>query len=371
MRRDATGYIRLNFDPEDRLAVVLIQQEGEDKGKVEQKFYSAVQAAGPRVQAYLRYKNAHGWDVYASANPLKPGARRRGKSDVLEARWLYLDADENGDAILERIDADAASERIPAPTAVVNTSPGRYQVLWRIEPTETSKAEAMLRGLAHLYGTDRAATDCNRVLRLPGFRSRKRGVPVRLLRYSQGPPSKLGEFSGNLALPEYARPSGEPDRRPGQPRACEADESYGGDWTKSGEDWAWTREQLRRGRKPTEVEAELAARHPAEARGGAPPGRGRGPGAAQPDFHVLPGVGCPAEPGGRRGGCGRGRIGTIRGARDLPDRLGPAGRRRVVVLGSELPRRLPRPPRGGVDPGQGLSGRRSRRSAVPVPDRRR
>ena len=262
MRRDAAAYIRWNFDPEDRLAVVLIQQEGDDKGKVEQKFYSAAQAAGPRLQAFLRYRNAHGWDIYASANPLKPGARRRGKSDVLEARWLYLDADENGNPILARVDADAAAGRIPEPTAVVNTSPGRYQVLWRIEPTDTSKAEAMLRGLAHHYGSDRAATDCNRVLRLPGFHSRKRGAPVRLLRYLQGPPSKLEDFPEDLALPENAEPSWEPNWQAAQSRRSEAAGSNGGDRTKSGEDWAWTREQLRLGRGPAEIEAELAARRP-------------------------------------------------------------------------------------------------------------
>ena len=62
----------------------------------------------------------------------------------------------------------------------------------------------MLRRLAHHYGTDRAATDCNRVLRLPGFRSRKRGAPVQLLRYSQGPPWRLEDFPQDLPLPEYA-----------------------------------------------------------------------------------------------------------------------------------------------------------------------
>ena len=260
MRRDASAYIRWNFNPEDRLAVVLIQQEGGEKGTVEQKFYSAAQAAGPRLQAFLRYRNAHGWDIYASANPLKPGSWKRGKKDVLEARWLYLDADENGDLVLGRIDADAASGRIPAPTAVVNTSPGRYQVLWRIEPTETSKAEAMLRGMARHYGTDRAATDCNRVLRLPGFRSRKRGVPVRLLRYSQRPPSNLEDFPDELALPENAEPPLGPHWPDGHPRPSKPAGSHGGDRTNSGEDWAWTREQLRLGRRPSELEIELAAR---------------------------------------------------------------------------------------------------------------
>ena len=41
-----------------------------------------------------------------------------------------------------------------------------------------------------------------------------------------------------------------------------ASRSYGGDVTKSGQDWAWTREQLKKGRKPAEVETELAGRRP-------------------------------------------------------------------------------------------------------------
>ena len=260
MRRDASAYIRANFKPEDRLAVVLIQQEGEEKGKVLHKFWSASLAAAPKTQAWLRYRNAHGWDIYATANPLKPGAWRRGKGDVLEARWLYLDADQNGDAVLKRIDDDDVAGRVPPPTAVVSTSPGRYQVLWRIEVTATDRAEDMLRRLAHHYGTDRAATDCNRVLRLPGFRSRKRGAPVQLLRYSQGPPWRLEDFPQDLPLPEYApRDVGAGPWRKG---VASASRSYGGDVTKSGQDWAWTREQLKKGRKPAEVETELAGRRP-------------------------------------------------------------------------------------------------------------
>ena len=77
MRRDASAYIRANFRPEDRLAVVMIQQQGEQKGKVVQRFWSAETAARPKTQAWLRYQNKQGWDIYASANPLKPGARGR------------------------------------------------------------------------------------------------------------------------------------------------------------------------------------------------------------------------------------------------------------------------------------------------------
>jgi len=256
-RDDAGAYLRSRFAPGDRLAVVLIAQRGPERGKVEQKFYTAEQAAGAKVQGYLRYRNANGWDVHASANPLKQGVRRRGKGDVLEARWLYLDADEGGDRILARVDADAAAGRIPPPSSVVCTSPGRYQLLWRVEAMETSRAESLLRSLARRYGTDRAATDCNRVLRLPGFRSRKRECEVRLLRHCANPkPARAADFPHEPEERPRA-PRREPSR-PGPPRPLPGS----GDRTQSGEDWAWTREQLRRGRPAGEIEAELEARRP-------------------------------------------------------------------------------------------------------------
>ena len=48
MRRDASAYIRNNFEPDDRLAVVLIQQVGQERGKVVHKFCSAEEAAMAR-----------------------------------------------------------------------------------------------------------------------------------------------------------------------------------------------------------------------------------------------------------------------------------------------------------------------------------
>ena len=96
-------------------------------------------------------------------------------------------------------------------------------------------------------------------LRLPGFRSRKRDAPVRLLRYRQGPPSGLEDFPQDLPLPDgsWAARTADPGGR-GQTGSRAA----GGDTSKSGQDWAWTCEQLRRGRNSAEVEAELAARRP-------------------------------------------------------------------------------------------------------------
>ncbi|MDE0195497.1 MAG: DNA-primase RepB domain-containing protein, partial [bacterium] len=204
MRGQARDFIRHCHSPEERLAVVLIQREGAAKGKVEQKFYTARQLASEKVLRYLRFRNVRGADVYATANPLKPRVRRRRAGDIQEARWLYADIDERGPETLRRIDADARRGRIPEPTAVMRTSAGRYQVLWRIEACDTRRAENSLRALAAHYRTDPAATDCARVLRIPGFRSRKRGEEVVLERLVSAPPARIEDFERALPAPPSA-----------------------------------------------------------------------------------------------------------------------------------------------------------------------
>ena len=50
---------------------------------------------------------------------------------------------------------------------------GKYQVLWRVEGFTFEQQESALKLLAITFGGDPACTDCNRVLRLPGFLNRK------------------------------------------------------------------------------------------------------------------------------------------------------------------------------------------------------
>ena len=51
--------------------------------------------------------------------------------------------------------------------------PGKYQVLWRVESFPFEQQESLLKLLAITFGGDPACTDCNRVLRLPGFLNQK------------------------------------------------------------------------------------------------------------------------------------------------------------------------------------------------------
>jgi hypothetical protein len=119
---------------------------------------------------WLAFENCRGGNVYFSINPLAQNAARRTKDAVAEAKALYLDLDLDGDAKLAAI---RHSESVPVPSAVIQTSTGKYQLLWRVCEFSTSGQEAMLKTLAETLGGDRACTDCSRVFRLPGFFNRK------------------------------------------------------------------------------------------------------------------------------------------------------------------------------------------------------
>jgi hypothetical protein len=65
------------------------------------------------------------------------------------------------------------SPEVPAPNFILDTSPGKHQIVWSVEGLELREAESMLRAMAAEYGGDPAATDAARVLRLPGFTNKK------------------------------------------------------------------------------------------------------------------------------------------------------------------------------------------------------
>ena len=59
------------------------------------------------------------------------------------------------------------------PNYTVNTSPDKFQVVWRVENISPEQAEVLQRAMARKFGSDPAATDSTRVLRVPGFLNRK------------------------------------------------------------------------------------------------------------------------------------------------------------------------------------------------------
>src|ERR1700685_2481029 len=163
----ASEYVRELFEPGDNTAILVRNRR---TGKTVQRITKAETIADPEFQAWLAARNAAGSDVYVGMNPIKEGAYTRTKDDMKDIRHIYLDLDTKGDEVLE---AMRNSTEVPAPNFVLDTSPGKHQVVWKVSGFTQDEAESLLHSLANQFGGDMAGTDSARVLRVPGFANRK------------------------------------------------------------------------------------------------------------------------------------------------------------------------------------------------------
>jgi hypothetical protein len=213
----AAAYIRENFDPNDRVALVLVSRR---HGGVVQRITSADRIAAEDFQRWLRFMNARRYEVYLSMNALRPEATGRTKEDIGAVRHIYFDLDNGGPEALNRL---LERPDIPKPNYVVQSSPGKYQIIWKAEGFEPEQAEGIQRALVRETGADPAATDSSRVLRIPGFLNHKYDPPhpvtVQKLsdeihRPDQFPrftPEQLSPISGERQLPDGHRSQSEKD----------------------------------------------------------------------------------------------------------------------------------------------------------------
>lgn len=75
------------------------------------------------------------------------------------------------------------------PHLVVQSSPGRWHLYWRVDGVLLDSFSILQKALAEHYGTDPSVNDLPRVMRLPGFYHRKaEPVLVKLLEANDAPP---------------------------------------------------------------------------------------------------------------------------------------------------------------------------------------
>jgi len=160
-------YILDNFERSDRIALLVLNR---DFAETIQRITSAEKASSPEFQAWLRYKNANGSDIYIGMNPLRADASTRTKDDIQSIKHVYLDLDHGGQDALKSVED---SSLLPKPNYVLTSSPGKFQIVWRVEGMSMEEAEGLLHAMARDFGGDPAATDATRVLRLPGFANKK------------------------------------------------------------------------------------------------------------------------------------------------------------------------------------------------------
>jgi hypothetical protein len=245
----ASNYLRRAFNPDDTIAVALINKR---TGEALQRIAQVTNIASERWQKWLRFKNREGFEVYYTINTLIPGARRRDKQDVQTIRHLFLDFDDGGAAAVGHL---RQRSDVPAPNYIVSTSPGKFQVIWRASGFTLASAEQLLQGLARDTAADIAVTDAARLLRLPGFFNHKyepaHFVTIEYFHTSSFSAQDFPIFPDT----EFTPPN---DATRNLYTAPAANPHSSGDGSRSGEDWRRTLSRLRLGADPDRLIRELA-----------------------------------------------------------------------------------------------------------------
>jgi hypothetical protein len=243
MNETAKDFISRCFAPGDTIALLL---RNEREATTQQRIVLAERALAPRYLGWLAHENHSGANIYVAANPLLAHSRKRTKECIASVRHLYIDIDVNGEA---RLAALRASDLVPEPNIIVSTSAGKYQALWRVEDFDFYMQETTLKLLAMAFHADIACTDCNRVLRVPGFLNHKYD-PAQLatVEYHSHATYQPDDFRLYVLREACMVP---PVREEYRRRDMN---------TNSEDDWAWVSRELAHGKDAVQLTLELASR---------------------------------------------------------------------------------------------------------------
>jgi len=241
----ASEYVRELFEPTDNAAILV---RNRSTGHTIQTISKAETIASPGFQSWLANQNASGYDLFVGMNPIKDGTYSRTKGNIKDIRHVYLDLDRKG---VQALQAIRNSSEVPAPNFVLDTSPGKQQVVWKVSGFSQDEAESLLHNLANEFGGDLAATDSTRVLRLPGFANHK--LPEEFIVQARQESDAVytpRDFTINEDSPEAPRHFGEAQERR---RTVPSDHK-----SQSEHDWAYAKRALARGDGPEIVIQRIA-----------------------------------------------------------------------------------------------------------------
>lgn len=243
----AVEYVFALHEPEDHVAVLLVNRQ---RGQTLQRIASVETIVAPEFQNWLRDQNRSGSDVFIGMNPLKDGATSRTKGNIREIRHVYLDLDADAAVALANV---RDSLDVPRPNFVLDTSPAKHQVVWKIGDADLEQAESLLHSLASQFGGDPAATDATRVLRVPGFVNRKYGRDREFVVQAQQ------ESSGIYSLREFTVDDDSPDSTRWAVDSSHSPRSIPrGHRSQSEADWAYAKRALARGDSAEDVMRRIA-----------------------------------------------------------------------------------------------------------------
>src|ERR1700686_1664675 len=242
----AANFLTRCFSSAETIALLLRR---EVPSVTTQRIVQLETALAPGYLAWLAHENTAGANVYVAANPLRSDSRKRTKECIVALRHLYLDLDTDGEA---RLTSLRASDAVPPPNAILSTSLGKYQILWRVDGFTLEQQESALKLLAITFGGDPACTDCNRVLRLPGFLNCKYdpAYPV-TVEYPGDSTWNSDDFRLDILAADAIL----------SPRSITARKQLG-NHSDSEHDWAWVLHELARGKDAAKLTRKLASRRP-------------------------------------------------------------------------------------------------------------
>lgn len=246
----ARNYLLANFELTDRIAVVAINRSTKD---ARQRVDTTERIVQSDFQTKLQSLNDRRYDLYVSMNSIRGETNGRKKSDIVHIRHVYLDFDIDATRAVSDM---RARHDIPTPNHLIESSPGKWQAIWRVRDFELNQAEELMRNMVREFGADPAATDSSRVLRLPGFVSHKYQLPhlitVQNLSDQIYGPSDFPQFTIHLAE-HHSTPGHSRSTREYKPRIG---------MSQSERDWAYARRALIRGEDPETVIQAIAAYRP-------------------------------------------------------------------------------------------------------------
>jgi hypothetical protein len=194
---------------------------------------------------------------FGSGIVFDPTQSAHAAQQILQANQLYTTTVETERNVIgaynlaqkmARLAALCESNAAPSPTAVIHTSMGKHQVIWRVKGFTIPEQEAMLKELAETFGGDRACTDCARGFRLPGFLNRKYSPAFPVT--SEMRATHL-EYSRSDFRLELATVADVQSHRIDRPRSF-------GSRTRSESDWRWAMAQLNAGIPAQDIVQTLA-----------------------------------------------------------------------------------------------------------------
>src|SRR3989442_10439025 len=106
--REPVALLRTAFASDDWIAVLM---KSYHTGETAQRILPLDAAVHARFLASLRAKNASRWEIYVGTNALVPNQRSRTRDAIRTVRHVFLDADGDGQALLNRVSRRADVRR--------------------------------------------------------------------------------------------------------------------------------------------------------------------------------------------------------------------------------------------------------------------